>query len=216
MNCIVTAGPTFEPVDQVRRLSNLSTGQLGGNLANFLVDQGHAVHLLLGEMATWGGPVRAQVQTRFTTTSDLHARLEQLAAADVDAVFHAAAVSDFAVAGVWTREPDGALHAVPARKIPSQLVSLFLELRPTLKIIACLRRWFPAAVIVGWKYEVEGTPADALAEARLQIQSCGTSACVVNGLAYGAGYGLVTADGASDHFASAVALYRALERCAGA
>ena len=36
MNCIVTAGPTFEPLDDVRRLTNFSTGRLGTELANFL------------------------------------------------------------------------------------------------------------------------------------------------------------------------------------
>ena len=36
MNCLVTAGPTFEPLDDVRRLTNFSTGRLGTELANFL------------------------------------------------------------------------------------------------------------------------------------------------------------------------------------
>jgi len=36
MNCIVTAGPTYEPLDDVRRLTNFSTGRLGTELANFL------------------------------------------------------------------------------------------------------------------------------------------------------------------------------------
>ena len=45
MNCIVTAGPTFEPLDQVRRLTNMSTGRLGTELANFLTAQGHTVGL---------------------------------------------------------------------------------------------------------------------------------------------------------------------------
>ena len=43
MNCIVTAGPTFEKLDQVRRLTNFSTGRLGTELANYLTDQGHTV-----------------------------------------------------------------------------------------------------------------------------------------------------------------------------
>ena len=36
MHCIVTAGPTYEPIDQVRRLTNHSTGQLGTGLAKHL------------------------------------------------------------------------------------------------------------------------------------------------------------------------------------
>jgi len=55
MNCIVTAGPTYEPLDDVRRLTNFSTGRLGTELAGFLTAHGHQVTLLIGELATWGG-----------------------------------------------------------------------------------------------------------------------------------------------------------------
>jgi phosphopantothenoylcysteine decarboxylase/phosphopantothenate--cysteine ligase len=41
MNCIVTAGPTYEPLDDVRRLTNFSTGRLGTELANFLAARVH-------------------------------------------------------------------------------------------------------------------------------------------------------------------------------
>ena len=51
MNCIVTAGPAYEPLDDVRRLTNFSTGRLGTELANYLAARGHNVHLLLGEQA---------------------------------------------------------------------------------------------------------------------------------------------------------------------
>jgi phosphopantothenoylcysteine synthetase/decarboxylase len=40
MNCIVTAGPTYEPLDEVRRLTNFSTGRLGTELANFINELG--------------------------------------------------------------------------------------------------------------------------------------------------------------------------------
>ena len=48
MKCIVTAGPTYEELDDVRRLTNFSTGTLGTELANYLVDHGHEVELLRG------------------------------------------------------------------------------------------------------------------------------------------------------------------------
>ena len=43
VNCIITAGPTFEPLDEVRRLTNFSSGKLGSQLADFLAAQGHRV-----------------------------------------------------------------------------------------------------------------------------------------------------------------------------
>jgi phosphopantothenoylcysteine synthetase/decarboxylase len=55
MNCIVTAGPTYEPLDDVRRITNFSTGRLGTELANFLAARGHHVILLIGVMSTYYG-----------------------------------------------------------------------------------------------------------------------------------------------------------------
>ena len=102
MNCIVTAGPTYEPLDDVRRLTNFSTGRLGTELANFLAARGHKVILLIGDMATYGGERRAQRVETFTTTADLREKLKALSAKKVDAIFHAAAVSDFAFGRIFT------------------------------------------------------------------------------------------------------------------
>ena len=65
MNCIVTAGPTFEPLDDVRRLTNFSTGRLGTELANFLTARGHRVTLLIGESATYAGRTPGAVGESF-------------------------------------------------------------------------------------------------------------------------------------------------------
>ena len=43
MRCIVTAGPTYESLDEVRRLTNFSTGRLGAQLARFLGERGEFV-----------------------------------------------------------------------------------------------------------------------------------------------------------------------------
>src|SRR5580658_4971705 len=71
MNCIVTAGPTYEPLDDVRRLTNFSTGRLGTELANYLVARGHKVILLIGEMATYPGERKAQKVEQFSPAADL-------------------------------------------------------------------------------------------------------------------------------------------------
>ena len=107
MHCIVTAGPTYETMDKVRRLTNFSTGKLGTELANFLVARGHQVTLLIGEQATHGGERRAQRVETFTTTDNLREKLLALAEQEVGAVFHASAVSDFKFGKVWLRSPAG-------------------------------------------------------------------------------------------------------------
>lgn len=209
MKCIVTAGPTYEPLDDVRRLTNLSTGRLGTELAEFLVSRGHRVTLFRGEQATWSQPVKARLVT-FTTTNDLRERLKA-AAGTVEAVFHAAAVSDFAFGKIWKRTADGELMPLKAGKISSRLQNLFAELVSTPKIISELRESFPQALLVGWKFEVDGDRDTALANGRKQIVECRTNACVVNGPAYGTGFGVLTSEfrhcaGKKDLFQSLVAI----------
>lgn len=209
MNCLVTAGPAFAPLDEVRRLTNFSTGRLGTELADYLEGAGHRVRLLRGTSATWQAPRRAPVEP-FDTVTDLQNRLRSLAGAAIDAVFHAAAVSDFAFGRVFERLPSGELRELAQRKNTTRGGPLLTELVPTPKIIAELRDWFPNAFLVGWKYEVDGTPDDVLAQARRQLAESRTDLCVVNGPAYGTGFGIANADRLVEHAANAEALFRSL------
>src|SRR5689334_15150462 len=155
MNCIVTAGPTFEPLDDVRRLTNFSTGRLGTELANYLAALGHKVILLIGETATYAGERKAQRVEIFSTPADLREKLKSLSTKRPDAIFHTAAVSDFSFGRIF--EPiDGKLSEIKgAKKIPTHQGKLLAELLPTPKIITELRGWFPKARIIGWKFEAD-------------------------------------------------------------
>jgi phosphopantothenoylcysteine decarboxylase/phosphopantothenate--cysteine ligase len=208
-HCVITAGPTYEPLDQVRRLTNFSTGRLGTELANHLVAAGHHVTLLLGQSATCAGPAHAHQQVTFTTTADLGRRLQALSTAGVDAVFHAAAVSDYQFGKIWARSATGELTELQAGKLSTRDGCLLAELVPTPKLLTQLRGLFPAARIVGWKYEVDGNPAAVLAAARRQLAECHTDLCVANGPAYGPGFGLVTPENHVPQ-ADAAALFQAL------
>ena len=61
MNCIVTAGPTYEPLDEVRRLTNSSTGRLGSELANYLTARGHRVTLAAALAMAAASPLQPTV-----------------------------------------------------------------------------------------------------------------------------------------------------------
>ena len=210
MRCIVTAGPTFEPLDQVRRLTNFSTGRLGSELTNHLSARGHEVTLLIGQQATWRGERNAARVGTFTTTANLREHLEALAGEAFDAMFHAAAVNDFCFGKVFARSEQEQLREVNAGKFSTRGEQLLVELVPTPKIISALRGWFPRATIVGWKYEVDGPREQVIERASRQLFENQTDACVANGPAYGDGFGLVTAE---EHVSmgDAPALYRALE-----
>ena len=210
MNCLVTAGPSYEPLDSVRRLTNSSTGRLGIDLTNYLEAQGHVVTLLLGELAIYRGQSPAGRIERFTTTTDLCSRMQTMASPAVDAIFHAAAVCDFECSKVWRRTAAGVMVELKERKLASTHDNLLIELAPTRKIIGELRDWYPKAYLVGWKYELDGDRPLSLARANSQISRNRTDACVVNGLAYGEGFGLVTAPSSHIHLSDALALFAAL------
>jgi len=212
MHCVVTAGPTYESLDNVRRLTNFSTGRLGTELANFLNARGHQVTLLIGEQATYPGPRQAQRVETFTTTKDLQDHLRAVSSQPVDVVFHAAAVSDFTFGKIWTRSSDGQLTEIKAGKISTRQGNLLAELVPTPKVILGLRKCFPKARLVGWKYEVDGDRAAVIRLAERQLAESLTDACVANGPAYGKGFALVRKNSLPLHLPDSPSLFEALEK----
>jgi phosphopantothenoylcysteine synthetase/decarboxylase len=189
MKVIVTTGPSYEPVDEVRRLTNFSTGELGLMLAGKLVQAGFEVICLKGEAATHPlAPAGVELRV-FSTNDDLSQQLNDLSRRDpVDAVFHVAALCDYKVKHVEqaNNSRDG------QAKIDSRGGLLTLVLEPARKVISELRRLFPAAILVGWKYELDGTRAEALAKAWRQLRENQTDACMLNGRAWGTGFAFCT------------------------
>jgi len=195
---IVTTGPACAPIDEVRCITNFATGETGATIAAGLIASGWDVFLFRGRGASHREtPPGAHLQ-EFGTNHDLARWLEELSATrgkDVAAVFHSAALSDYAVASV--RGPDGA--SVGGGKISGDLAQLHLMLEPAAKILPRLRGWFPRAWVVGWKYELEGTREDAIVAAREQLVSGRTDASVVNGSAYGPGFGVLEGENSPRH-----------------
>jgi phosphopantothenoylcysteine synthetase/decarboxylase len=189
MKVLVTCGPSYEPIDAARRITNFSTGRLGIALSNAFTDCGWRVTCLKGEQATCPAELRAERHLPFSTNDNLADKLSALAAeGDWDAVLHAAALCDFQVAGV-TNEHGEALRSP---KFSSRTGRLNLALVPATKVLSRLRDWFPSARIVGWKYELAGTRAEAFTKAHAQLAECRTDACVLNGAAYGSGFACCT------------------------
>jgi hypothetical protein len=74
-------------------------------------------------------------------------------------------------------------------------------LEPAPKILPHLHDWFPHAWIAGWKYELEASREDAIEAARAQLASNHTNATIINGAAYGPGFGLLEDAQPPVHFA---------------
>jgi phosphopantothenoylcysteine decarboxylase/phosphopantothenate--cysteine ligase len=132
---LLTAGPTRAFIDDVRFLTNASSGRMAAALAAAALARGHEVTIVSGPVHV-AYPKAARVIPVVTTAEMLAAALVELPACD--GVIAAAAPCDF--------EP---LKKV-AGKIPRAGAGLTLELRPTPDVIATLarksprRQWFVA------------------------------------------------------------------------
>ena len=186
MKVIVTCGPSYEPIDQVRRLTNFSTGELGVQLSNQLTRAGFEVFCLKGSGATHPGPSEQCHPSLFDTNDDLLELLKQTSAAhEIAAVFHVAALCDYRVRSVEDQHGQNC----DSPKIASRSGALTIQLEPATKVISHFRDLFPRSIVVGWKYELAGTRADAVGKAERQIAENRIHGCVVNGRAFGSGFG---------------------------
>jgi len=189
-NLLITAGPSYEPIDEVRRITNMSTGTLGCLLANRLHAAGFKITLLLANSSSYRGPIECPNVQSFNTADDLSGLLTALAGEKKWlGVLHAAALSDFRVQSVL----DAQNQPLTDKKIPSTFPEIRITLIPAPKIIRQLRRLFPESKISGWKYEPAGTKNQVLQKGWQQIAACHSDACIVNGPGYGDGYGFCTA-----------------------
>lgn len=190
---IITSGPGSEPIDAVRRITNHSTGELGARLAADFAARGFEVICLEGRGAThaWA-PALVDLRS-FLTNEDLLSALSALARETPAPalLLHAAALCDYRVARI--EDADGA--AVRGGKLDSRAGGLRLHLEPAIKVISRLRALFPSTLLVGWKYETEGSAERAIARGQEQLAANDTDACVVNGPALGPGFALITPQG---------------------
>jgi phosphopantothenoylcysteine synthetase/decarboxylase len=203
MRIVITSGPSYEPLDQVRRLGNFSTGELGTLLAENFAQAGHQVTCFRATSSTFSSPLWGVNVIPFDTNEDLAMELKRLPAREeVPIVFHAAALCDFRIREILN-ERDEPLHL---DKISSREGTLKVTLEPVPKLIASLRPLFPASIIVGWKYELEGTVEDARTKGRQQMEECLTDACVLNGRVYGTGFEIIARSGEQAHLPDKKAL----------
>ncbi|MDX2081597.1 MAG: phosphopantothenoylcysteine decarboxylase [Terrimicrobiaceae bacterium] len=175
----ITCGPASAPIDKVRRITNFATGEIGRLLSDVFAEAGFRVVCFRGMGAT--APVGSGELREFSTNESLAAGLWGLTEKPV-AIFHAAAMCDFDVAAV---------EGGSGGKLDSRGGGIRLVLKPARKILPDLRGWFPDAFLVGWKFEVDGTRDDVVAKGRRQLAEAHTDLCVINGPAFGEGFGIL-------------------------
>lgn len=142
---VITAGPTREPIDPVRFISNPSTGRMGFALAKVAARRGARVVLVAGPVEL-PDPVKVKVK-RVDTAEEMAAAVDA-EADDLDLFVAAAAVSDYRPRDVASQKKKKSEEEEP------------LVLTRTPDILASVGKRFAgkagAPVVVGFAAETEG------------------------------------------------------------
>jgi phosphopantothenoylcysteine decarboxylase/phosphopantothenate--cysteine ligase len=157
---LVTAGPTREPIDPVRYISNRSSGKMGYGLAAAALRRGAAVTLVSGPTALTPPPGAVFVPIQ-TAEEMREAVLQHLGAATI--VIKAAAVADY-------RARQTASTKIKGKR------DLTLELTPNPDILAEVAARRTGAFVVGFAAETN----DVVAHARQKLESKGIDLLVAN------------------------------------
>ncbi len=156
---LIIAGSTEEPFDDVRVITNRSSGETGIELAKAAAERSAEVELWVGRIET---PVPTHIRTRrFTTSENLGKMIREMNEWDI--VLFPAAVSDYS-----PNKVDG--------KVPSQEDSLTITLRRNPKLIDEVK----AKVVVGFKAGARVKDTELVEEAVALIQRAGCSFVVAN------------------------------------
>lgn len=169
---LITAGPTFEPIDPVRFIGNHSSGKMGYALAEEAAQLGAEVWLI-------SGPTHCRIDHPAVHSIPVLTAAEMAAAVfahyeAVDIAIAAAAVADFAPA------------QVASQKIKKEKGLLSIPLSPTVDILAEMGKKKKHQFLLGFALETD----NELSNAKKKCRNKNLDAIVLNSLRdAGAGFG---------------------------
>ena len=158
---VVSAGPTAEPIDPVRFVSNRSSGKMGFAMARAACRMGAQVTLVSGPGYLPSPPFLTTIRVR--TAEEMYSAVS-LAAADADAVVMCAAVADFKA------------KKTALAKIKKDSFDHRLELSPTVDILESLGKKKGKRILVGFAAETD----DLATNAREKMRRKNLDAIVAN------------------------------------
>ena len=159
-------GGTYEPIDSVRGITNKSSGKMGLELAKEAYIRGADLKLVVANVSVDIPSVFDVVYVE--TSQEMNDAVLEFVP-DYDIFISTAAVSDFE----FRQKSD--------KKIDSSS-SLFLNLKPTTKIIRQIKKINPNIFLVGFKAEFNISREDIICCARKQIEDAGTDLVIANGI----------------------------------
>ena len=167
---LITAGPTWVPIDNVRVISNIATGETGILLAGRLQRLGACVTLILGPTGVCCLNKKIKI-LRFKFFDELQNIIKkELRNKKYDIVIHSAAVSDYK-SEICYRQ-----------KIKSGIKKWRLNLIPTPKIIDLIKKIDSALFLVGFKFEPGASKQLLLKKARSLMNRAKLDLVVANSI----------------------------------
>lgn len=161
---IVTAGGTLEKIDDVRYITNRSSGKMGVAIAEECFVRGADVLLLRAKHSVI--PRYAMQEKVFKTASDLYRYIKENIL-NYDIIFHVAAVSDFRV-------------KQPINEKLSSNTPITLELVPTEKIIDHIKGLNPKIKLIAFKADHNLRESDIVALSKQKFEKTFADAIVAN------------------------------------
>jgi len=152
---LITAGPTREPIDPVRYISNRSSGKMGYAIAEAALEAGHDVVLISGPVNL--DPPRGAHFISIFTSDEMYNAVHR-SVRDCDALVMCAAVADYRPQKVSTT------------KIKKRDQNLSLELVPTRDILGSLQNKDRHFLVVGFAAETNDLEANA--QKKLHAKRC--------------------------------------------
>jgi len=152
---LITAGPTQEPLDPVRFISNRSSGKMGYAMATAAAQRGARVTLISGPVHVPAprGVIVIPVRTAVEMRAKVFVNLDRSVI-----IIKAAAVADFH------------LTDVPAHKMKKTAARLSVELDPTVDILAELGSRKGDRLLIGFAAETENLEREA--RRKLETKNC--------------------------------------------
>ncbi len=202
MRVLVTAGPTVEPIDPIKLITNRSSGKMGVAVARVAASRGAEVALIYGP-GTEAPPPNVKV-VRVQTTREMCEAFKRELKSPRDIIVSTAAAQDFAIER-------------PAERKLRHFESPILKLVPAPRVLDEVRKLAPNAFVVGFKAEFNVSDEELLAAAREKLDE-GLDMVVANDVARpGAGFGsetndviIVTSSGSKPIHATKVEIARAI------
>lgn len=157
MKLIITAGGTSERIDDVRSITNTSTGRLGHIIGEtFLQRYGEKIDALYYLHGLRAQPLSGDCVKNIPIAGvrDLEKEMKTLLTGEkIDGVIHAMAVSDYMVREVTTLEQlkSGSGEKPEGNKISSDIDDLTIVLQRAPKVIGMIKDLAPETVLVGFK-----------------------------------------------------------------